>query len=78
MGIRVAAAWALIGLAVQCVLACLADWNFETGVRVCLVHFCLWGIAGFVAGSLAEWVMEESTQNSLRYHSGRAKEIKGS
>lgn len=60
MGWRVAAAWALIGMACQCFLAFWSGLELVAGLREAILHYVAWGFAGFLAGSMTERLVEEA------------------
>jgi hypothetical protein len=60
---RIAACWALIGFAVQCVSAVFGGHSFADGLQRALAHYLGWGIAGFIVGTVLERVLETAVRN---------------
>lgn len=66
MGVRVGAIWALIGFAVQCVIALLTQASVREGLTKALVHYFLWGAIGFLVGTVAQRAIEDSFRNMVQ------------
>lgn len=66
MGVRIGAIWALIGFAVQCVIAMLTQMSLQEALTRALVHYFLWGTVGFVVGTVAQRAMEDSFRNTVK------------
>jgi hypothetical protein len=60
VGRRVAAAWALIGFACQCFLAIQHHLDLVAGLQLAMIHYLVWGLAGYLVGSIAERFIEEA------------------
>lgn len=60
MGWRIAATWALLGFASQCVLAVLKGLDLVTGLEHALLHYLGWGAAGYVVGTITGRIIEDS------------------
>lgn len=65
MGRRVAAAWALLGFSSQCVIAAFTNLNLVTGFERAMIHYLVWGLAGFVVGTVCEKIIEDSFRNQF-------------
>lgn len=65
MGGRLAAGWALIGLAAQCFIAIAERSSFDEGLIRALVHYAMWGLAGWIVGSVVERAIDESFRRLL-------------
>jgi hypothetical protein len=60
VGWRLAAAWALLGFSSQCLLAVILGLDLVTGLTKAMIHYFAWGLAGWIAGSLVERIVEDS------------------
>lgn len=60
MAWRVAAAWALIGLACQCFVALWDGLELVAGLQTAFAVYCISGIAGLLTGALTERFIDES------------------
>jgi hypothetical protein len=72
VGLRIGAIWALIGFAVQCVIAILTHASLQEGLSKALVHYFLWGAVGFLVGTVAQRAIEDSFQKMARQRQARA------
>lgn len=63
MGWRLAAAWALLGFSSQCLLAVILGLDLVTGLTKAMIHYFAWGLAGWIAGSSVEAIVEDSFRN---------------
>ena len=63
MGWRVAAAWALLGLASQCFLAAISKTDLVAGFERAMIHYLAWGAAGLLVGSVCEKIIEDAFRN---------------
>jgi hypothetical protein len=62
----VAAVWALIGFAVQCLLAIVEGASLERAMLFALMHWLLWGCAGLLAGWVACRVVRDIVAARVR------------